>query len=152
MKRKKGTCSECGEPDRWLGRVKPPQCISCYEFLKAKEYTERQRKKREEEKAAGKVKKPKKIKPMSAKRKKELEEYERVRDIYMAEHKTCEVKGCFREANDLHHKAGRIGSLLTDINYFMAVCRGCHDKIHENPKWAESKGYIIRVREIKGKF
>jgi hypothetical protein len=26
---------------------------------------------------------------------------------------------------------------------FMAVCRPCHNKIHDNPAWARDKGYLI---------
>lgn len=31
------------------------------------------------------------------------------------------------------------------LNYFY-VCRGCHDRIHANPAWAEAEGYLIRNR------
>lgn len=151
IKRKKGDCSECGAEDVYLGRVKPAECIKCYKFKKAQKYAEKKREKEKREREAikaGKKKKAKKIKQISDKQKKRLEEYEKARDEYMAAHEVCEVRGCYNLANDLHHKAGRVGSLLSDKKYFMAVCRGCHENIHEHPKEAEREGYIVRVRDI----
>lgn len=54
---------------------------------------------------------------------------------------------------DLHHKAGRTGSSinqygemernLTNKATFMAVCRTCHNWIHENPKESREMGWLI---------
>lgn len=94
------------------------------------------------------IKKPAKDRPkirvFSTKRQAELREYRKVRDEYMRDHKQCEVDGCNKRSTNIHHKAGRIGNLLTDVNYFMACCSECHPKkIHENPSWAREKGYLI---------
>lgn len=142
IQRKKGNCSICGKKDLLLGRVRPPECISCYKYKKAKLYQERAR-----ERAKANPKKPKPIPKVSAKMKEALKEYREKRDKYMAEHPVCEVKDCFKPSNNLHHKAGRIGPLLTDERYFMACCETCHPtRIHENPIWAEKEGYIIRLK------
>jgi hypothetical protein len=36
---------------------------------------------------------------------------------------------------DCHHVAGRHS--LEDVLDYVYVCRGCHNKIHEHPEWAE---------------
>jgi hypothetical protein len=38
---------------------------------------------------------------------------------------------------------GRIGNLLTDPKYFLAVCRQCHNWIEEHPKEAKELGYSV---------
>jgi len=84
------------------------------------------------------------INPVSDKRLEELATYRPLRDKYLAEHPTCEVRGCGRKTTNLHHKKGRIGALLYDVKYFMACCELCHPKgIHENPEWARKNGYLI---------
>lgn len=95
-----------------------------------------------------KQKKEAKIAPRSKKRAKEERDYSTVRKEYLEEHPICEV--CIRENNpykypatEIHHKKGRIGPLLTDSRYFLAVCRDHHEFIENNPKWAKLKGYSI---------
>lgn len=147
IKRKKGDCSVCGKKDVYLGRVRPPECISCYQYKNAKKYQERAKEKQKQQ-----PKKKKAIKKVSDKLKKRLEEYAVVRDKYLEENPICEVHDCFKPSNNLHHKAGREGSLLSDVRYFMACCETCHPtRIHENPIWAEKHGYTIRLREINKK-
>ncbi len=77
-------------------------------------------------------KKPKNIKPLSDKRAAQNKVYLTLRKVYMDNHPICEIGGvgCTKKATDLHHLLGRIGKLLTDVNNFSAVCRNCHDKIH----------------------
>jgi len=73
----------------------------------------------------------------------------------MIEHPTCEVKGCFKPSNDLHHKAGRIGyadkyardngiKLLWDVRFFMAICRIHHNKCDVDPVWAKESKCVIK--------
>jgi hypothetical protein len=90
------------------------------------------------------TKKP--IKAISSKQVKLLAEYRKVRDPYMRNHPKCEVDGCQNKSTELHHKKGR-GEFLSDVRYFMAVCRGCHKKITENPTWAYENGYSVRRLE-----
>lgn len=42
-----------------------------------------------------------------------------------------------------HHRKGRIGKLLYDVRFFLAVCQEHHDKIHREPKWAYEQGYLV---------
>lgn len=149
IKRKKGDCSICDKKDVYLGRVRPAECISCYQYKKNKIYQERAK-----ERAKKETKKKKTIKRVSDKLKNNLEEYKLLRDEYLKNNPICEVKDCFKPTTNLHHKAGREGDLLCDTKYFMACCETCHPKrIHENPIWAEKNGYIVRLREVrKNKF
>lgn len=47
------------------------------------------------------------------------------------------------KAQDVHHKQGRAGKLLLDETKWIAVCRRCHDWIHDNPKEATDLGLLI---------
>lgn len=103
-------------------------------------------------------KKPKRyISPVTKKKLDLLAIYRVVRDKYMGNNKICEVDGCCKKANDLHHKAGRQYWLLIAVDYFMAVCRDCHEKFDTSPEWAKKEGYTInlstdKVREITNKL
>ena len=54
--------------------------------------------------------------------------------------KFCPVTGF--PATEVHHIIGRIGALLTDERYFLAVSTDGHRWIHENVKEARIKGWI----------
>lgn len=79
----------------------------------------------------------------SADRVEREKEYSKKKKAYVKAHPACEVKDCENETNDLHHMCGRVGDLLTDENYFLAVCRKHHDIIEKNPAWAKQNGYSI---------
>lgn len=134
IKAKFGNCSKCDSNDILLYRRNPPECKACYFQGKL------QRKKLS-------VNKPKKaIRPFSDKKLEDLAKYRPLRDKYLKDHPICEVTGCGNETTNLHHKAGRNGSLLYDVRYFMACCYDCHPKrIHENPEWARENGYLITI-------
>lgn len=85
----------------------------------------------------------KKIRHISKKREEEMKIYRPLRDKYMSEHQMCEVKGCSKPSNDLHHMNGRFGKRLYDTDYFMAVCRKHHNWIHEHPKESSCLGYLL---------
>jgi len=86
-------------------------------------------------------KKPEPIAKRSKKRAKEERDYEKVKKAYLEVFPICEVHNCGQSSFDIHHKKGRIGKLLIDINHFMAVCRKCHDYIELHPEWAKIQGY-----------
>lgn len=71
-----------------------------------------------------------------------LAKYEKAKKEYLEEHPACEVC-CRYRITMLHHKLGRIGSLLYNKDYFLAVCNECHTMVHNNPKWAYEKGYSL---------
>jgi hypothetical protein len=81
------------------------------------------------------------IAKMSTKRKGTKKEYDKVRKECLSKYPICQVEGCKRFATDIHHRKGRLGALLCDVTHFLAVCRGCHQKIEINPTWAKENGY-----------
>lgn len=90
-------------------------------------------------------KKPKRINPVSEKLAANLKVYKTVREEFLARHPICQAKisGCTKEAVQIHHKKGRIGELLTDNRYFLAVCHNCHHHIELNPVEAKQNGWSL---------
>lgn len=77
---------------------------------------------------------------------KSAELYKKTKALYLKDKMVCEVEGCGNRIQDLHHKAGRLGSLKWYPAFFMGVCRKCHDRIEfGDRKWADEKGYKIRL-------
>jgi len=79
----------------------------------------------------------------SADRAEQEKEYKKLSKQFLKATPICEVKDCNKPATETHHRAGRIGSLLTDTSFFMAVCHKHHVQITENSKWAIQEGYSI---------
>jgi hypothetical protein len=108
---------------------------------------------RQQQKLGLAVKEEKKKKPISIKSVKRMAEerlYLKKKKEYLTAHIRCEVKGCNRVSEDVHHKKGRVGKLLYDEKYFMAVCRLHHTEIEINPDWAIKNGYSVkRLSEIE---
>ena len=129
------TCSFCGKDVPRLWYSNPPTCAA-YQC----------KQKRNEGKGSNKNAVPKrnqsKIKPISDKQSKRLQEYRKARDLYMRANPICECCNT-ATATDLHHSAGRTGDLLTNIEYFKALCRGCHTEVELNPKWAKENGLSV---------
>ena len=86
------------------------------------------------------------IPSISEKQLKALKDYRIVRDEFMSSHPICEARlsECTKNATDLHHKKGRVGKLLTDKKFFMAVCRSCHNKIEDGGEWVYEMGFKIK--------
>ncbi len=85
-------------------------------------------------------KKPQKIKNNSKKRAAEERLYDKLRPIFL-EGKTCPITN--EPATQVHHKKGRIGKLLCDMRFWLAVSAEGHDKIERNPAWAYEMGYSL---------
>lgn len=82
-----------------------------------------------------------KLKPFSEKGRKKNEEYKKVRKEYLEEKEyRCEI--CGGQATDIHHKSGRAHNTL-EKRTFMALCRACHRRCHDNPAWARENGYLV---------
>lgn len=69
-------------------------------------------------------------------------QYVKQRKAFLAMRALCECCRLF-SCEDVHHKQGRFGKLLLDESKWMAVCRKCHDWIHDNPKEATVRGWLI---------
>lgn len=85
----------------------------------------------------------KRISIRSVKRKVEENLYLKKKKEYLTAHIRCEVKGCNYVSIDIHHKKGRVGKLLYDERFFMAVCRAHHRIIEDNPDEAKNNGYSL---------
>ena len=80
------------------------------------------------------------LRRVSKKRARKNRKYTEVRRSFLEENPICQI--CLeRYAEDIHHKEGRDGERLVNVENFMAVCRKCHRGIHENPAWAKTQGY-----------
>lgn len=120
IERKRKICKECKEPEfLWSKGL----CRSCWMRLNAKPI-----------KSSGKA--PKKQSKQGKERQKT---YEAAKAKYLGLHPTCERCGSKGDL-DLHHKRGRDGE--NRYNYFMTVCRACHQWIHEHVAEAYELGYL----------
>ena len=107
------------------------------------------------------------LRRMSSKRQRESREYMRLRAEFLAAHPFCQVtmlllglseaevidwKGLHRTAlgnfdqvpasQDIHHRHGRTGTNYLDTKTWLSVCRHQHERIHNNPSWARSHGFL----------
>jgi len=84
-------------------------------------------------------KNPVKIAKKSEKQKVKDESYKLINKAYLIKNPICAAKlpGCLGKSSQVHHKKGRIGDLLIDTKYFLAVCMHCHQVIENNPELAK---------------
>ena len=80
------------------------------------------------------------IRHRSKKRSKQEREYN-IKRVKFLEGKTCPVTG--QPATEIHHMKGRIGELLNDERYWLAVSREGHAWIELNPEEAKEKGWSL---------
>jgi hypothetical protein len=83
------------------------------------------------------------LRPVSKKRSALNKYYLAIRAGFLKNHPRCEMPGCSRFSQDIHHKAGRLDGNLINVLTFMAVCRNCHSYIHDHPSWSREKFYLV---------
>ena len=81
-----------------------------------------------------------KIRPLSSKMEKKLVEYRKLRDRYLKENPNCARCGSTYNL-ELHHLAGRLGDLLTDVDNFMTLCYKCHRWVTDFTDEAIKQGF-----------
>lgn len=83
------------------------------------------------------------LRPVSPRRAIVNAAYSRLRITFLAAHPKCQARlACKRgHSRDIHHVHGR-GSNLLKPETWLAVCRRCHDAIHDNPKAARELGLL----------
>jgi hypothetical protein len=81
------------------------------------------------------------------KRARQEREYAKLRNVYLQAHWFCEakLKDCTIYATEIHHKAGRIGDLLTNTEHFCPICRNCHDYVTNRMSAAEARERGLKV-------
>jgi hypothetical protein len=87
-----------------------------------------------------------KIPQVSSKRKKKDVEYLKLRERFLNENPVCQVSvtGCMHGASDVHHTyagSNREAFYLVQSTW-LAVCRSCHNHIHNNPAEARTLGWL----------
>lgn len=80
------------------------------------------------------------IRRVSKKRATELRQYSKIASDFLMANPKCQV--CGDPAQAVHHKRGR-GIYLNRVEYFMACCNACHDRVHRSPGWARSQGFLL---------
>ena len=89
----------------------------------------------------------KRINKVSEKRKAENEVYSQLRKVFLErpENKWCPVmkqlKNINTRATTIHHIKGRLGKLLLDTQYWVALSMDGHDYVEKNPLWAKENGF-----------
>ncbi|MFA5243683.1 MAG: hypothetical protein WC380_00145 [Pedobacter sp.] len=73
----------------------------------------------------------------SLKRAKQEREYSKLRDKFLADNPICMFPECQSEQVELHHAAGRVGNLLTDVSTFRSLCRYHHQYVELHPDVAK---------------
>jgi hypothetical protein len=81
------------------------------------------------------------LRPRSKKREAQEREYRALRLEFLSKHPDCQR--CGNRATQVHHRRGRCGQLLTDPDWFMAVCSPCHDFIELHPQQAKDAGWSL---------
>lgn len=110
------------------------------------------------------IKRKSSLRSVSKKMTKRKAEYMKVRGQYLKEHPVCQwfldyasipqpeyrteaqrayVAMYGPRSTQIHHKRGRVGALLTDPTYFMAVSDAGHRYIHDHPKESYEKGWML---------
>ena len=122
------TCAGCNEPKHiWKSDGKDKYCKECWYKHQPPKCMPKQ------------TKKPN---PISVKMKQTVDEYSKLRNLFMVANPSCKagLVGCTAIATDIHHKAGR-GENHLKISTWLPVCRSCHRWIEENPNEAKELGY-----------
>ena len=76
----------------------------------------------------------------------EDQEYLKLRERFLTQNHLCQiaVSGCTNGATDVHHTyagANRDAFYLVQSTW-LAVCRNCHDWVHNHPKESRALGYL----------
>ena len=86
-------------------------------------------------------KQPKRVRPVSKARAKQLSLYRKLRAGYLYLNPTCSC--CDAPATEIHHKAGRAGKLLLDSTYWLSICRPCHLLIDQSRTESYNRGLLL---------
>lgn len=92
---------------------------------------------------------PKKTKPVSKKRAKELKVYNKEREQFLIDKPYCGAKlpGCLSVATDIHHlfSGKNRGEHFLDTETWMGVCRNCHRVIHDELSEEDAKELGLKM-------
>jgi hypothetical protein len=89
------------------------------------------------------IKPRKPIRRRSARMVKLMKEYNKQKALFLNEHPMCAVFP-YVPATEIHHKKGRLGSLLLDERFWLPVSLVGHTYIHNNPALSYEQGWMIK--------
>lgn len=92
----------------------------------------------------------KRINPISAARKTQLNVYAKLKKDWFVQNPTC-VR-CGNRASEVHHRFGRTNDLLCWTEGWVSLCRSCHTFIHNNRKWAIDNKWLASGRKWNSKL
>lgn len=98
---------------------------------------------RKSEKQAKRCKVVVPVKKITEKRAKQNREYLEMREQFLEQYPVCQVKDCQKKSAHVHHSKGRANDLLTNPEYFMAICEDHHNYYTEHSAEAIKEGYSI---------
>lgn len=133
MKVKLKECDGCNKPSViWKNHEGFRYCKQCWSCHKSEDNTQKPT-------SSG-------IPRVSSKRKEKDAEYLKLRERYLTENPLCVVKvsGCMHNATDVHHTfagSNRDAFYLVQSTW-RAVCRNCHNWIHEHPEEARIMNWL----------
>lgn len=83
------------------------------------------------------------IRKVSLKRAAQMREYRKLRREYLAAYPeclACVLRGKQKpgRAVDIHHRRGRAGRMLLAREWWVTICRDCHDWVGRNPVEAQA--------------
>jgi 5-methylcytosine-specific restriction endonuclease McrA len=56
----------------------------------------------------------------------------------------CQLPGCDRRAQVVHHKAGRRVVDANRLDRLVSLCDACHRAVHAAPEWSYLNGFLER--------
>jgi hypothetical protein len=84
--------------------------------------------------------------PISTRRRREEREFRPLSDAYLAGHKVCEFPdGCSAASVVVHHRRGRFGRRLVDVDWFAASCAFHNDFAETRTGEALRIGWLVRI-------
>lgn len=91
---------------------------------------------------------PHRINPISETQAERLKIYKPLSKKFLRENRVCgaNLEGCQVKANQVHHKRGR-GKYTNDVSTFLAVCKNCHDIIHDVMSMDEAVKRGLRIKQ-----
>lgn len=142
-----GEFKECVDVGRWQ---------LCHDHSTLKQYAIKFKKTYSLKKTPLKKNHDYKIPRQSIKSKVENKKYVEIAKAFKAMYPLCQAKiegVCTVVTKDVHHKKGRIGkdesiSRLINQDYFLAVCRECHQYIENNVSFSLKKGFTVSRNKI----
>lgn len=86
------------------------------------------------------------LRPVSARRRRELAEYTKLRRAFLEGRARCEFpEGCHARSAEVHHKRGREGARLLDVDWWAASCSYHNAYAETHTGHALAIGWLVRI-------